>query len=178
MKCPYCGSLKDRVVDSRESRDGDSIRRRRQCLNCARRFTSYERTDDIPYMVVKKDGGRERFDRGKILKGLMTACEKRPVGLSILEKIVDRVETMVQENPERELESAMIGKTLLSELRLLDKVAYLRFASVYLAFEDVGEFMTEINDLFKKNGTQCRLERTSLRAAAGARVKTRSLNIL
>jgi len=151
MKCPYCGSLKDRVVDSRESRDGDSIRRRRQCLKCARRFTSYERTEDIPYMVVKKDGGRERFDRSKILKGLMTACEKRPVGLTQLEKIVDQVETMVQESSERELESVVIGKFLLSELRRLDKVAYLRFASVYLAFEDVREFMTEINDLFKKN---------------------------
>ena len=150
MKCPYCGSLKDRVVDSRESRDGDSIRRRRQCLKCSRRFTSYERTDDIPYMVVKKDGGRERFDRNKILKGLMTACEKRPVGLPLLEQIVDQVETMVQESPERELESVVIGKILLSELRRLDKVAYLRFASVYLAFKDVSEFMTEINDLFKK----------------------------
>jgi len=150
MKCPYCGSLKDRVVDSRESRDGNSIRRRRQCLNCARRFTSYERTDDIPYMVVKKGGGRELFDRNKILKGLMTACEKRPVGPSQLDEIVDQVEVMVQESPERELESAVIGKILLSELRRLDKVAYLRFASVYLAFEDVGEFMREINGLFEK----------------------------
>jgi len=150
MKCPYCGSLKDRVVDSRESREGDSIRRRRQCLNCTRRFTSYERTDDIPYMVVKKDGGRERFDRSKILKGLMTACEKRPVGLPQLEKIVDQVEAMVQESNERELESVVIGKTLLAELRRLDMVAYLRFASVYLAFDDVREFVTEINALLKK----------------------------
>ena len=150
MKCPYCGYLKDRVVDSRESRDGDSIRRRRQCLKCARRFTSYERSDEIPYMVVKKDGGRERFDRNKILNGLLKACEKRPVSLTQLERIVDRIEQTVQESNERELDSVTIGKTLLSELRQLDKVAYLRFASVYLEFEDVNEFMREINDLFGK----------------------------
>ena len=150
MKCPYCGFMKDRVVDSRESRDGDSIRRRRQCLNCGRRFTSYERSDEIPYMVVKKDGGRERFDRNKILNGLLKACEKRPVTLTQLEKVVDRVETTVQENPERELASVAIGKILLSELLRLDKVAYLRFASVYLEFDDVGEFMTVITDLFEK----------------------------
>ena len=142
--------MKDRVVDSRESRDGDSIRRRRQCLNCGRRFTSYERSDDIPYMVVKKDGGRERFDRNKILNGLLKACEKRPVTLTQLEKVVDHVETTVQENPERELASVAIGKILLSELLRLDKVAYLRFASVYLEFENVGEFMTVIDDLFEK----------------------------
>jgi len=150
MKCPYCGHVKDRVVDSRESRDGDSIRRRRQCINCSRRFTSYERIDEIPHMVIKKDGGRERFDRNKILSGLLKACEKRPVSLTQLEKIVDQVEQRVQESPERELESGIIGRVLLSELRRLDKVAYLRFASVYLEFEDVTEFMTEINELFEK----------------------------
>ena len=150
MKCPYCGHLKDRVVDSRESRDGDSIRRRRQCLNCSRRFTSYERIDEIPYMVIKKDGGREKFDRNKILNGLLKACEKRPVSLTQLERIVDLVEQKVQESPEREIESVVIGKILLQELRHLDKVAYLRFASVYLEFEDVAEFMTEINELFEK----------------------------
>jgi transcriptional repressor NrdR len=150
MKCPYCGHVKDRVVDSRESRDGDSIRRRRHCMNCSRRFTSYERIDEIPHMVIKKDGGRERFDRNKILSGLLKACEKRPVSLTQLEKIVDQVEQRVQESPERELESGIIGRVLLSELRRLDKVAYLRFASVYLEFEDVTEFMTEINELFEK----------------------------
>lgn len=150
MKCRYCGHVKDRVVDSRESRGGDSIRRRRQCLNCSRRFTSYERIDEIPYMVVKKDGGREKFERSKILNGLLKACEKRPVSLTQLEKIVDQVELHVQECPDRELETAVIGKILLSELRRLDKVAYLRFASVYLEFEDVTEFMTEINELFEK----------------------------
>jgi len=150
MKCPYCGFLKDRVVDSRESRDGDSIRRRRQCLNCARRFTSYERIDEAPYLVIKKDGGREKFDRHKILAGLMKACEKRPVSVVQLERLVDLVEQKVHESPDHEIESAAIGKFLLSELRKLDKVAYLRFASVYLEFEDVSEFMTEINEMFEK----------------------------
>jgi transcriptional repressor NrdR len=149
MKCPYCGFVKDRVVESRESRDGDSIRRRRQCLNCSRRFTSYERIDEIPYMVVKKNGGREKFDRSKILNGLLKACEKRPVSLTQLERVVDLVEQKVQESPEHELETTFIGKMLLSELRGLDKVAYLRFASVYLEFKDVAEFMTEINELFE-----------------------------
>ena len=116
MKCPYCGHTKDRVVDSRESRDGDSIRRRRQCLECSRRFTSYERIEEIPYMVVKKDGGREKFDRSKILNGLLKACEKRPVSLMQLEKVVDLIESRVQESPERELETVAIGKLLLSEL--------------------------------------------------------------
>jgi transcriptional repressor NrdR len=150
MKCPYCGFLKDRVVDSRESRDGDSIRRRRQCLNCGRRFTSYERIDEIAYMVIKKDGGREKFDRHKILNGLFKACEKRPVSLVQLERLVDLVEQKVHESPDHEIESSAVGRILLSELRRLDKVAYLRFASVYLEFEDVSEFMTEINELFEK----------------------------
>jgi transcriptional repressor NrdR len=150
MKCPYCGFLKDRVVDSRESRNGDSIRRRRQCLQCSRRFTSYERIDELHYMVVKKDGGREKFDRAKVLNGLLKACEKRPVSLTQLEKIVDLVEQRVQESPDHELATVDIGKILLSELRRLDKVSYLRFASVYLEFEDVGEFMTIINELFDK----------------------------
>ena len=150
MKCPYCGFLKDRVVDSRESRNGDSIRRRRQCLQCSRRFTSYERIDELHYMVVKKDGGREKFDRAKVLNGLLKACEKRPVSLTQLEKIVDLVEQRVQESPDHELATVDIGKILLSELRRLDKVSYLRFASVYLEFEDVGEFMTVINELFDK----------------------------
>lgn len=150
MKCPYCGHVKDRVVDSRESRGGDSIRRRRECIRCSRRFTSYERIDEIPHMVVKKDGGREKFDRAKVLSGLLKACEKRPVSLTQLERIVDQVEQRVQESPDRELDSGVIGKILLGELRRIDKVAYLRFASVYLEFEDVAEFMREINDLFEK----------------------------
>ncbi len=150
MKCPYCGTLKDRVVDSRESRNGDSIRRRRQCLNCSRRFTSYERIEEIHYMVVKKDGGREEFDRTKVLNGLLKACQKRPVSLTQMEKIVDFVEERVEKSPDHELPTSEIGKILLSELRRLDRVAYLRFASVYMEFEDVGEFMTIINELFEK----------------------------
>ncbi|MBM3788954.1 MAG: transcriptional repressor NrdR [Acidobacteria bacterium] len=150
MKCPYCGHNRDRVVDSRESRSGDSIRRRRQCQQCSRRFTSYEKIDEIPYMVIKKDGGREKFDRAKILNGLLKACEKRPVSLTQLERIVDTIEQSVQDGPDRELETTAIGKALLSELRRLDKVAYLRFASVYLEFEDLSQFMTEINELFER----------------------------
>ena len=150
MRCPYCRHPDSRVVDSREVDDGQVIRRRRACQDCGRRFTSYERIDEIPYMVVKKDGGREKFERNKILAGLLKACEKRPVSLTQLEKIVDSVELRVQESPEREVESVAIGRILLQELRHLDKVAYLRFASVYLEFEDLNEFMTEINELFEK----------------------------
>jgi transcriptional repressor NrdR len=150
MKCPYCGEPKDRVVDSRESRNGDSIRRRRQCLNCSRRFTSYERIEELHHMVVKKDGGREKFDRAKVLNGLLKACQKRPVSLTQMEKIVDIVEQKVEKSPDHEIATVDVGKILLSELRRLDRVAYLRFASVYMEFEDVSQFMTEINELFDK----------------------------
>ena len=150
MKCPYCEHLEDRVVDSRESKEGDVVRRRRECLKCGRRFTSYERIDEIPHMVVKKDGSRERFDRSKVLAGLLRACEKRPVSMSQLEQAVDEVERLVQDSAEREMRSEEIGKTVMHKLRQLDKVAYVRFASVYLEFKDVTEFMTEINHLFKK----------------------------
>lgn len=150
MKCPYCEHLEDRVVDSRESKEGDAIRRRRECLACGRRFTSYERIDEIPYMVVKKDGRRERFDRNKIMSGLLRACEKRPVSTGQLEQIVDEIEQHVQDSSDREITSEEVGKTVMQKLRQLDKVAYVRFASVYLEFKDVTEFMTEINHLFKK----------------------------
>lgn len=150
MKCPFCEHLEDRVVDSRESKEGDVVRRRRECLKCGRRFTSYERIDEIPYMVVKKDGRRERFDRNKIIAGLLRACEKRPVSTTQLEQIVDEIEQMVQEAPDREITSEEVGRVVMSRLRQLDKVAYVRFASVYLEFKDVTEFMTEINHLFKK----------------------------
>jgi transcriptional repressor NrdR len=132
MKCPYCGHLGDKVVDSRESREGDAIRRRRQCLNgdCRKRFTSYERIDEIPYMVVKKDGTRERFERQKLIAGLLKACEKRPVSVAAIEDVADRVEAMLQERSEK-----------------VDKVAYVRFASVYRHFRDIGEFMNELKDL-------------------------------
>jgi transcriptional repressor NrdR len=149
MKCPFCAHLHDKVVDSRESKDGDAIRRRRQCLKCKRRFTSYERIDEIPSMVVKKDGRRERFDRQKVLAGILKACEKRPVSMSQLETIADNAETMVQESSEREVPTRVIGEMIMQELRNLDKVAYVRFASVYLDFKDIQEFMSELKDLLK-----------------------------
>ncbi len=147
MKCPFCGFLEDKVVDSREAKDGDSIRRRRECLQCGRRFTSYERIDEIPYMVVKKDGRREIFDRSKIMAGLLRACEKRPISASQLESIVDDVEKNVQDSTDRELATSELGKIIMRRLKELDKVAYVRFASVYLEFEDVSEFMTELKYL-------------------------------
>jgi len=149
MKCPFCGHLQDKVVDSRESKEGDAIRRRRQCLECQRRFTSYERIDEIPYMVVKKDGRRERFDRQKVLAGVLKACEKRPVAMIQLETIADKAETMVQDSSEREISTTTLGEMIMNELTTLDKVAYVRFASVYLDFKDVQEFMSELKDLLK-----------------------------
>ena len=149
MKCPFCGHLQDKVVDSRESKEGDAIRRRRQCLGCQRRFTSYERIDEIPYMVVKKDGRRERFDRQKVLNGVLKACEKRPVSMVQLEAIADNAETMVQEASEREVSTVTLGEMIMNELKTLDKVAYVRFASVYLDFKDVQEFMSELKELLK-----------------------------
>ncbi len=144
MRCPYCAHIEDKVVDSREAKDGDSIRRRRECLNCGRRFTSYERIDEIPYMVVKKDGTRESFDRNKVLAGLLRACEKRPISTVQLENIVDEVEKNVQDSLDRELPTTEIGKIIMRRLKTLDKVAYVRFASVYLEFADVSEFMAEL----------------------------------
>ncbi len=154
MKCPFCAFLEDKVVDSRESKDGGSIRRRRECLSCNRRFTSYEKIDEIPYMVVKKDGRREPFDRSKILSGLFRACEKRPISTAQLEKIVDEVEKQVQDTAERELPTTDIGKIIMQKLKELDKVAYVRFASVYLEFEDVSEFMSELKFLVKSRDKQ------------------------
>ena len=149
MKCPFCGHQNDKVVDSRESKEGDAIRRRRQCLGCQRRFTSYERIDEIPYMVVKKDGRRERFDRQKVLAGILKACEKRPVSMVQLETIADLAETMVQDSSEREVATRAVGEMIMKELKNLDKVAYVRFASVYLDFKDVPEFMNELKELLK-----------------------------
>lgn len=149
MKCPFCAHVDDKVIDSREARGGDLIRRRRECLKCHRRFTTYERIDEIPYMVIKKDGRRERFDRQKILQGLLKACEKRPVPVNKLEGIVDEAESFVSEAPERERTTPEIGSLLMSRLKKLDKVAYVRFASVYLDFKDVKEFMDELKGLLK-----------------------------
>ncbi|MGH9899694.1 MAG: transcriptional regulator NrdR [Pyrinomonadaceae bacterium] len=154
MKCPFCDYLEDKVVDSRESRDGYLIRRRRECLRCERRFTSYERIDEIPYMVVKKDGRREPFDRTKVLQGLMRACEKRPVPSSKLEAIVNAVEKYVQESSERERPTSKIGELIMRRLKEMDKVAYVRFASVYLEFEDVSEFMHELKILVRSRSAK------------------------
>jgi transcriptional repressor NrdR len=152
MRCPFCGHVEDKVVDSREARTGDTIRRRRECAKCGRRFTTYERIDEIPYMVVKKDGRREKFDRQKILAGLMKACEKRPVPMSKMEEIVDEAEAQVAEASEKERPTAELGQLVMDRLKTLDKVAYVRFASVYLEFKDIREFMDELKDLLKAKG--------------------------
>jgi transcriptional repressor NrdR len=150
VKCPFCAHLDDKVIDSREARTGDMIRRRRECLKCSRRFTTYERIDEIPYMVIKKDGRREKFDRQKILQGLLKACEKRPVPVGKLEAIVDQAESFVSEAVDRERTTTEIGELLMAQLKKLDKVAYVRFASVYLDFKDVKEFMDELKGLLKE----------------------------
>lgn len=149
MKCPYCAQLGDKVVDSRESKEGDVIRRRRECLECGRRFTSYERIDEIPYMVVKKDGRRERFERQKLVAGLLKACEKRPVRVAALEAIADKVESALQEKADREISTEDVGAYVMHELKALDKVAYVRFASVYRNFRDIDEFKNELNELLR-----------------------------
>ncbi|MFZ0688475.1 MAG: transcriptional regulator NrdR [Acidobacteriaceae bacterium] len=147
MKCPYCGFGQDRVIDSRESREADSIRRRRECEKCNRRFTTYERIDEIPYMVAKKDGRREKFERKKVLDGLLAACQKRPISAGKMEQLVDEIETYVTESTERERTTAEIGEQIMNRLRLLDTVAYIRFASVYRDFKDVREFKDELEQL-------------------------------
>ena len=150
MKCPFCAELKDRVVDSRESRDGHTVRRRRECLSCGRRFTSYEQIEDIPYMVVKNDGSRQDFDRRKLLIGLHKACEKRPVAAKELQKIVDDVEHRLHEQEDREISTEEIGNMVMAGLKELDQIAYVRFASVYRKFEDLDAFMEELNKLVRQ----------------------------
>ena len=147
MKCPFCGHLKDKVVDSRESGAGDAIRRRRECLECGRRFTSYERIEEIPFYVIKKDGRREAFDRNKLMAGLTSACEKRAISAKALTELVNEIEQSVQDSADREVETRVIGERVMERLRELDKVAFVRFASVYREFEDVKEFMTELRSL-------------------------------
>jgi transcriptional repressor NrdR len=149
MRCPYCAHLEDRVVDSREAQEGQATRRRRECLGCARRFTTYERIEEILPQVVKKDGRREAFDRKKIVEGVARACQKRPVSAEQVEALVTGVERQLQELGEREIRTAIIGEAVMRRLRSLDEVAYVRFASVYRAFRDVGEFMTELEGLQK-----------------------------
>jgi transcriptional repressor NrdR len=152
MICPFCAHKQDRVIDSRESKEGDVIRRRRECLKCARRFTTYERSDEIPYMVVKRDGRREKFDRQKILEGLLKACEKRPVPMPKLAELVDEVESKLADSPEREISTTEVGEQLMQGLRILDKIAYVRFASVYRDFQDVEAFLVELKDLLQRRG--------------------------
>ena len=147
MKCPFCGHPEDKVIDSRESKEGELIRRRRECLECARRFTTYERIDEIPYMVIKKDGRREKFDRQKVMTGLLKACEKRPISMGRLAKIIDDVEGRLSETADRELSTTEIGEMLMDSLRGIDKIAYVRFASVYRDFQDVEAFVNELTEL-------------------------------
>jgi len=153
MKCPFCGFVNDKVVDSRESKEGESIRRRRECMKCEKRFTTYERIDEIPYMVVKKDGRREKFDRQKVLSGLLRACEKRPVSIGKMEQIVNEAEAFILDSAERERKTSELGELIMNRLKKHDKVAYVRFASVYLDFKDVKEFMAELKDLLKNKET-------------------------
>ena len=150
MKCPFCNHLHDKVVDSRESKEGDAIRRRRECLSCERRYTTYERIDEVPYMVVKKDGRREKFDRQKVLGGLLKACEKRPVSMAKLSDLVNQVESKVSDSPDREISTTEIGEYLMSSLRDLDKIAYVRFASVYRDFQDEEAFFNELKALMRQ----------------------------
>ena len=150
MKCPFCHDLDNRVIDSRLAKDGVMIRRRRECAHCKRRFTTYERVEEMLPMIVKKDGRREVFDRLKIIAGLKKACEKRPVSISAIEQTADRIEQLLQERGEKEVPSSVIGEAIMRELHKLDQVAYVRFASVYRSFKDVGEFMRELQDLIKE----------------------------
>ncbi len=150
MKCPYCSENNDKVVDSRESKEGDTIRRRRECLSCLRRFTSYEQIEDIPYMVVKNDGRREEFSRKKLLGGILKACEKRPVPLRKMEELVDAVERELHDREDREVSTSDIGRLVMEKLRDLDQVAYVRFASVYRKFDDIGAFMKELRSLLEQ----------------------------
>ena len=150
MVCPFCGHREDRVIDSRESKEGDVIRRRRECLKCERRFTTYERSDEVPYIVVKRDGRREKFDRQKVLEGLLKACEKRPVAMAKLAELVDEVEARLADNPDREMATTEIGELVMERLRNLDKIAYVRFASVHRDFQDVEAFLAELKDLLQR----------------------------
>jgi transcriptional repressor NrdR len=163
MKCPFCQDLDNRVIDSRLTKDSDVIRRRRACGKCGRRFTTYERVEETLPMVVKKDGRREVFDRLKIVGGLKRACEKRPVSMSTIEELADRVERGLQERSEKEVASAAIGELVMRELHKLDTVAYVRFASVYRSFKDVEEFMRELQQLIKERGKEARAKTTARR---------------
>ncbi len=151
MKCPYCGHLEDKVVDSRPTKDQESVRRRRECIACQRRFTTYEQVEDVRYMVIKKDGRRERFERNKILGGLNKAAEKRPVSPMEIESLVDDVERMLHNKPDREISTREIGEYIMEKLIKMDEIAYVRFASVYRRFRDINQFYEELKTLLLKN---------------------------
>lgn len=151
MKCPFCDELEDKVVDSRMAKEGEVIRRRRECLGCKRRYTTYERVEEILPVVVKKDGRRESFDRNKILVGLKKACEKRPISIGTIEAVTDRIEKRVQEMGETEIASRVVGEEVMKELHQLDQVAYVRFASVYREFKDIDQFMDELKTLAQQS---------------------------
>ena len=150
MRCPFCSHLDDKVVDSRTIKEGELIRRRRECLACSRRYTTYERIEEIPLMVVKKDGRREPFDRAKIVIGMLKACEKRPVSVEHLESVVDRIEAKISSSLAKEVNSEKLGQMIMDALRELDEVAYVRFASVYRSFKDIDEFMDVLSQLYGK----------------------------
>lgn len=147
MRCPFCGHIEDKVVDSRESREGDAIRRRRECLKCGRRFTSYERLEEVPILIVKKDGRREPFDRQKLLRGIMSACQKRPVSLGRLEEAAGDIQAKLMELPDREVPSRQLGELVMDALKQIDSVAYVRFASVYRDFKDLPDFVKALEGL-------------------------------
>jgi len=153
MKCPYCSYKDNKVIDSRLSKDGNMIRRRRECNDCGRRFTTYERIEESLPLVIKKDGRREAYDRGKIMAGVLKACEKRPISINTLERLVDRIEKRVQDRGEKEVKSTVIGEETMKELHALDHVAYVRFASVYREFKDINQFMDELKGLLKEDKT-------------------------
>ena len=164
MKCPFCHQTENRVIDSRLNRDNNMIRRRRQCLKCRRRFTTYERIEETMPLVIKKDGRRESYDRVKVVSGLRRACEKRPVSINTIDAIADRIERVIQERGEKEIASSVIGESAMRELHDIDQVAYVRFASVYRSFKDINEFMAELEDLLQ--------ERKGLPSARGGARKT------
>jgi transcriptional repressor NrdR len=156
MKCPYCSYKEDKVVDSRATQEESAVRRRRECLRCGKRFTTYEYVEEVSMMVIKKDGRREPFDRKKILSGVIKACEKRPVGIEKMEEIVTQVERAVQKKSDREVSSSRIGELVMEKLKVIDDVAYVRFASVYRQFKDVGQFMLELKDILSKERRKSR----------------------
>ena len=150
MKCPYCGDQDSKVVDSRHSEDGQSIRRRRECLSCQKRFTTYETVESLPMVVIKRDNSRQSFDRNKVLNGMLRACEKRPVAMADLELAADEIEQSIQNSLDREVSTARIGELVMERLKPLDEVAYVRFASVYRQFKDINSFMRELNKILEE----------------------------